>query len=244
MHALIEYLNADGDLLFSMITRHPSDAALVTLGLSYTSARRARFAREQFQEFSDWKASVKQDHPALWQSLRQAQDRFTDLSVLPTFTGGPSMDLIRQQADAIGDIERDIFDSGAFRRAFSMGSTSDILVDMGVDQLVANVNFGKVLIIYVVYNEVRIRQRTARLSADRAATSQSSAMRNRRSRRSISARPRPSTILQMRSWCPSRKLQRTTPLSISGRQGSSFGKSSRRSSPISNTATSTTVPPC
>jgi CHAT domain-containing protein len=155
MHVLIEYLDTDADLLFSMIVRHSKDPALVALGLSYTSARRARFAREQFQEFSDWKASVRQNQPALWQSLRQAQDRFTDLSVLPSFTGDPRMDLIRQQADAIGDIERDISKSGDLRRAFSMGSTSDILADMGVDQLVANVNFGKVLIVYVLYEEVR-----------------------------------------------------------------------------------------
>ncbi len=155
MHALIQYLDADGDLLFSLIARHPSDTALVNTGLTYATARRARFAREQFQEAFAWKSSIAANQPALWQKLREAQDRFTDLSVLPSFIGDPKRDQIRQEADAISDLEKNVFANGGLPRAFSMASSSDILADMGVDQLVANVNFGKVLIVYVVYDQIR-----------------------------------------------------------------------------------------
>ena len=44
-----------------------------------------------------------------------------------------------------------------------MSSTSDILADMGADQLVANVNFGKVLIVYVLYNEVQRQNKNTAL---------------------------------------------------------------------------------
>ena len=90
MHALIDYLNVDDDVLFSMIAWRPSDTELVKLGLSYATARRARFAREQFQESFAWKTSVAHEHPDLWQSLRQAQNRFSDLSILPSFLGIPT----------------------------------------------------------------------------------------------------------------------------------------------------------
>jgi CHAT domain-containing protein len=73
------------------------------------------------------------------------------------------MDLIQQQAAAITDLERSTFESGAFRRTFSMSPTSDILSDMGVDQLVANVNFGKVLIVYILYNEVQHQKKNTAL---------------------------------------------------------------------------------
>ena len=155
MHALIQYLDVDGDLLFSLVARHPSDTALVKAGLNYATSRRTRFAREQAQEVFDWKALVATNQPALWQKLRQAQDRFTDLSVLPSFTGDLKRDQIQQEADAINDLEKNVFASGGLQRAFSMASSSDILADMGVDQLIANVNFGKVLIVYAVYDQIR-----------------------------------------------------------------------------------------
>jgi CHAT domain-containing protein len=157
MHALIDYLNVDGDVLFSMIARRPSDTDLVKLGLSYATARRARFAREQFQESFAWKTSVAHEHPDLWHSLRQAQNRFSDLSILPSFLGHPRPDLIEQQAAVIEDLEKRIAGSGGLSRDFQMNTTSDILSDMGVDQLIANVNFGKVLIVYVAYDQL-IRQ--------------------------------------------------------------------------------------
>lgn len=155
MHALIRYLDADGDLLFTMIARHPADPAFVMLGLSYTSARRARFTREQFREFSDWKVSVAREQPVLWKTLREAQDRFTDLSVMPAFTGGPKLEQIVHQAETIETLETKVFESGLLRRVFSMPPTTDIFADMGIDQLIANVNFGKVLIVYIVYDEIR-----------------------------------------------------------------------------------------
>jgi CHAT domain-containing protein len=154
MHALIDYLNVDSDVLFSMMARRPSDAALVKLGLSYANARRARFAREQFQESFAWKTSVAHEQPDLWRRLRQAQNRFSDLSILPSFLGHPRPDLIEQQAAVIEDLEKRLADNGGLRRAVQLNSTSDILADIGVDQLVANVNFGKVLIVYVAYDQL------------------------------------------------------------------------------------------
>ena len=155
MHALIQYLSADDDLLFTMVAQHPTDGGLAKLGLAYVTAHRGRFTREQFGEFRNWKAAVAHAEPALWDSLRQAEDRFTDLSISPLLGGELHRDQIRQQAKTIADLEGRIFAGGGLPREFSMATSTDIVADMGVDRLVAGVNFGKVLIAYVQYDEVR-----------------------------------------------------------------------------------------
>lgn len=154
MHALIRRLDVDGDLVFTLVAKHPDDPEAVRLGLAYATERKARFTREEFRAFGDWKLSVAHEQPALWQQLREAQDRLTEVSVAPAYVGGFHRDRIEQQQEVVEDLEGRIFEQGGIRREFSMGTSSDIFSDMGTDQLIAGVNFGRVLIVYVSYDEI------------------------------------------------------------------------------------------
>jgi CHAT domain-containing protein len=154
MHAVIQFADDDRDLLFSLLARRTSDLDLVKLGLEYEVTRKARFAREQVRAYSQWKLFVARERPDLWGELLQAQHRFTAAVVLPSLVGGYSRPRLDAAAAEVEQVQRKIFESAGLRRELSFATSSDILTDMGVDQLMANINFGKVLIVYVAYDEL------------------------------------------------------------------------------------------
>jgi CHAT domain-containing protein len=152
MHRLILEASRDRDLVFSLIARNPTKTALVELGLEWEVVFRARYAQEQAQAHLAWKSAVAHERPALWHELGEAEDSFTRAAVLPSLVGGFDNERLKSAAARRGGVEREVAANASIGRAFQFVS-SDILTSIGVRQLIDNVNFGRVLVVYVAYDD-------------------------------------------------------------------------------------------